>query len=96
MKRGALRGKPRVIIMPHFRKRWHDTIGPDSDGRIKARLKSALMNKIIWGTMGAFAVDVDGCKAICVIDPTLCWSFITLLRPGMELKEVGAKDGEAG
>jgi hypothetical protein len=77
--------------MPHFRQRWHDTIGPDSDAKIKSRLKSALVNKTIWGTRGAFAVEIDGCKAVCVIEPTLQWAFITLLRPGMELK-----DGEVG
>lgn len=90
------KSKPRVIIMPHFRKRWHDTIGPDTDGIIKNRLRSALMNKTIWGTRGAFAVEIDGCKAVCVIDPTLSWAFITLLREGMELKDSKNTDGEVG
>lgn len=85
------KSKRRIVLMPHFRKRWREAIGPDSDGVIKNRLRSALVNKTIWGTDGAFAVEIDGCKAICTIDPTLEWAFLTLLRPGMDLKgdEVG-------
>lgn len=73
----------RIVIKHHFRERWHDDIGPDKDGEIRRRLRSALRGKVLKRTQNGFAVNISGRQAICTIGPTGAWVFITLLRRGM-------------
>lgn len=80
-----------IYLDKHFIERWHEAIGEHTEETIKGRLRSALVNKTIWGAKGNFAIEIENCKAICFIDWSNTWVFITLLRPGMILKE-----GEAG
>ena len=78
------RGKRRVILKPHFIKRWCQRIGCDKPGVIKNRLHSALVNKPIRRLMGdKFEVEVQGRRAVCVIDATGSWVFLTVLDPWM-------------
>ena len=78
------RGKRRVILRPHFITRWRQRIGCDKPGVIKNRLRSALVNKPIRRLMGdKFEVEVQGRRAVCVIDPTGAWVFLTVLDPWM-------------
>ena len=86
------KGHRRIVLKHHFVTQWQERVAPDSPGKIKNRLRSAMMNRPIIGIPGGFAVRVDGCAAICVIDGTLSWVFLTILLPGMKLKseeEVG-------
>lgn len=85
-------GKRRIILKRHFVERWLERIGPNTPGQIKRRLHSALVNKVIYKIEGGFAVKVEGCSAVCVLDETDTWVFITLLSPDMrtgEREEVG-------
>lgn len=81
------RAKPRIVLKNHFVTQWHERVSCDSPGRIKSRLRNAMLNKPIMGIPGGFVVTVQGCKALCVIDSTDSWVFLTVLTSDMILKE---------
>ena len=78
------KGKRRIILRPHFIKRWRQRIGPRNEQEIKKRLEAALKNKTIYGFMrDTFIVEIEGRRAVCIIDGTGVWVFLTLLDPWM-------------
>ena len=86
--RGMRPYRRKLVLTDHFIERWQETIGQASAGKIKARLWYELQNNIITGAGNAFTLDINGYSVICFIGSDNAWVFCTVLRRGMEVKEV--------
>lgn len=95
-------GKRHVVLRPHFIKRWRQRIGPGDAGKISSVCHSALINKELVflrvGRRGSiyYAVEILGCRAVCTIDPTGAYVFVTVLAKWMYQPQRLKRMEEAG
>ena len=82
------------MLTPHFKQRWRERIGEDSEGIMRRVLQSALLEKTaLHHRFHYFSVDIRGRRAVFAVDMTGEYSFVTLLAKGMRVEGVDEDEG---
>jgi len=75
----------RVSLTGHFQDQWTSYLGREKPNKVRARLRSALLNQVIYGRAdGSFEVQVavNGKRTKAILELTgSCWVAVTLLHP---------------
>lgn len=84
------KGRRRIIITPHFRARWRERIGDESEAAMKRTLHAALLEKAaLKHRYHYFTVEIRGRQAVFSVD-AYGYVFVTVLAVGMKVEGVGA------
>ena len=82
-------GRRKIHLTPHFRKRWRERIGEDTEATMRRVLHAALLEKSAIGhRYHYFTLDVRGRRAVFSVDMTGFYCFVTVLQVGMRAKGV--------
>lgn len=84
-------GRRRIILKRHFITRWGQRINAsDAPSKMKSVLHSALINKELIFLRASkhsrcyyYTLEIMRSRAVCVIDATGAYTFITVLSPWM-------------
>lgn len=82
------RTKRRLILRRHFVQRWHERVDRKASiPQIRRCLHGAMLSRPIYRLFRHyFWVEACGCRAICALDSTGTWQFITVLYPYMSMR----------
>lgn len=82
-------GKRKIHLTPHFRKRWRERIGEDTEATMRRVLHAALLEKsALRHRYHYFTLDVRGRRAVFSVDMTGFYVFVTILQVGMKVEGV--------
>ena len=83
------RGRRRIVITPHFKARWRERIGHESEAAMKRTLHTALLEKsALKHRYHYFTVEIRGRQAVFSVDAAGFYVFVTLLAVGMKVEGV--------